>query len=131
LLLTAACFINPMVNRRSSQGYRSRHETRLYTSSDSEYHNKTYCEFHETKCITEVRVNEITYLSSGTGQMAIDSRERQMNQKTILELFMSGLGQDPHRGTGKLFIILNIRKGEIKDIEDRFNGNILKLIRIQ
>jgi len=76
-------------------------------------------------------VGKKTYLSSGNGQMAIDSRRRQMNQGAILELFMSGPGHDPHRGTQKLFKILNIREDEIKGVEDRFNGNILKLIRIQ
>jgi len=115
----------------SRRNNKKRKHERLYTSDDSEYHNKTYCEFHDKKCITEVGRGEKTYLSSGSRQMKIDNRRQQMDQGVILELFMWGPGYDRNKGTRKLFIIIKIREGRIEGIEDKFNGNIFKLIRIQ
>tara|TARA_B100001115_G_scaffold166846_1_gene145409 strand:+ start:437 stop:766 length:330 start_codon:yes stop_codon:yes gene_type:complete len=105
-----------------------RKSNRIFTGEESEKCNEKYCKFHGKKNITNVERGKTTYLSASRWQILTDSREKQMEQRETLELHLS---EDPHKSTGKLFQIEDIIEGRIEGIKDKYNGYILKLIRVQ
>lgn len=63
-------------------------------------------------------------------QYNFDHRERQMQQRTKLDWFRLNTETNILENSNKKFIIINVRRGNIPGIENRFNGIIATLKRV-
>ena len=103
-----------------------RRHGRLYLKPDTEIIIDTFALSINRRCFSKVKDGEKGITTSSDYQMEIDYREKQMENKEILELYFN------KRGTGKLFQIVKIwSEMSIKGIPNGFNGNVLLLERIK
>ena len=78
--------------------------------------------------INDISVGEKTEWSFNSKQMELDKRNNQMRTGTRLETYH--LKHRNFEGTGKVYIILKIRRGRIDGVPDQFNGIIASLRRV-
>ena len=83
--------------------------------------------------INDISVGEKTEWSFSSWQHGYDDRRNQMRTGTRLETYQLETYHLKHRnfeGTGKVYIILKIRRGRIDGVPDQFNGIIASLKRV-
>ena len=114
---------------------RTRIHERVYTSSEpgnrNHVNNEPILDEYNRINMDDIPINgEYKTCFHPTAQYDLDYRERQMQQRTKLDWFRLNTETNILENSNKKFIIINVRRGNIPGIENRFNGIIATLKRV-